>query len=373
MSDELNPGTDPTPTGDPHPVELPDAEQAARPEPREGLPRGYRMRADRHYVDQLASAAGQPVRLLPITQIEPDESLPLTGLRPLIESIRSHGIVHPLLVRRKGSRFAVIAGRRRLAVAHVLRLATIPCIVHDVDDAQAAALAIADNLASGSAAPDAGRSALPAAIRQVVADHLATIRTCAEALSRGPSMSRSLFDLIKAHAWRAARLGDALDLISNVPPPPSRDRALSGIVDEIVEGFEPEGRLNDFTLRAHVRDDLSSSGLNAHEVLAGLSGALLASLPLVEQAVRPAVLVRASAGGSGSIIFEIVQTSAPVSAGLAAHFFDDEAAPLRPGGYPALAGALAAKALAERYAGTAAFEPVPNGGSTLRLVLARRS
>src|SRR5882757_5571151 len=38
---------------------------------REGLPSNYRMRADRHYVDQLAApATGQPVRMLPIAQVE---------------------------------------------------------------------------------------------------------------------------------------------------------------------------------------------------------------------------------------------------------------------------------------------------------------
>src|SRR5438874_8804659 len=46
-----------------------------RDEPREGLPRGYRMRADKHYVDQLAApSAGLPVRMLPIAQIDDDES-----------------------------------------------------------------------------------------------------------------------------------------------------------------------------------------------------------------------------------------------------------------------------------------------------------
>jgi hypothetical protein len=333
------------------------------------------MRADKHYVDQLAApSAGQPVRMLPIAQIDDDESPPRTELRPLIESIRSHGIVHSLLVRRRGSRYAVVAGRRRLAVAHMLRLTSVPCIVHELDDAQAAALAAADNLTTSRAPEDAERSPIPMAIRQVVADHLATIRTCADALAVGlPAMSRSVVDLIRAHAWRAARLGDALDLLLNAPLPPGRDRSFSTIVDAVIEGFAPESRLNGFTIRSHVRDDLSLSGLSAHELLGGLSAALLATLPLVEHAMRPTILVKGAPGASGSVVIEVTQSDAPVSVGLARHYFDDDAPQSRPGGYAAVAGALAAKALAERYAGTATFEGVPSGGSTLKLTLVRRS
>src|SRR5499426_3690143 len=56
---------------------------------REGLPSNYRMRADRHYVDQLAApAAGQPVRMLPIAQVDLETPRPQADLRPLIESVR---------------------------------------------------------------------------------------------------------------------------------------------------------------------------------------------------------------------------------------------------------------------------------------------
>src|SRR5215813_3366256 len=57
---------------------------------REGLPANYRMRADRHYVDQLAApAAGQPVRMLPIAQVDIESPKPQADLRALIESVRA--------------------------------------------------------------------------------------------------------------------------------------------------------------------------------------------------------------------------------------------------------------------------------------------
>src|SRR5947208_4849328 len=141
---------------------------------REGLPRSYRMRADRHYVDQLAApVGGQPVRMLPVDQIDSEGSFSQTELRQLIESIRAQGIVHPLLVRARGQRYVVVAGRRRLAGAQILALTSVPCLVHELDDAQAAALAAADNLATGSNSQRTEASPLPWAVRQIVAEHLA--------------------------------------------------------------------------------------------------------------------------------------------------------------------------------------------------------
>ena len=161
---------------------------------REGLPPGYRMRADRHYVDQLAApAAGQPVRMLPIGQVELETPRSNADLRPLIESVRVHGIVQPLLVRRRDSRFVVVAGRKRLMVAQMLRLQTVPCLVHELNDSEAAALAAAENLSVGEPArteqgtPDFG------AVLRLIATHVATIRSCAD-ISSGVTRDAGLLN-----------------------------------------------------------------------------------------------------------------------------------------------------------------------------------
>jgi hypothetical protein len=311
--------------------------------------------------------------MLPLNQIDSDDATPKTELRPLIDSIRSLGIVHPLLVRRRGSRYALVAGRKRLAAANVLRMATVPCLVHELDDTEAEAFANADNLGGTLAAPDTTNTAVVTAVRQLVTKHLASIRTAADAVGAGaPPMGRSTFDLIKAHAWRAARLSDVLDLLTGAPPPQGRDRSVGAIVDDVVEGFAPEGRLNQFSVTSQIRDDVSSKGLNAHDVSAGLAAALFAMLPLLEQTEHPALTVKAGAGGPSSVVLEVSQSDSPVSAGFAQHFFDDDAPTIRPGGYAAVAGALAVKALAERGGGTAAFEAQPQGGCALKLTLIRR-
>jgi hypothetical protein len=351
----------------------PSDEGALRVE-REGLPPGYRMRADKHYVDLMAAhSTDQPVRMIAIGQIDGGSAVASADLRPLIESIRSCGIVHPLIVRRRNGRYVVVAGQKRLSAANILRLPTVPCLVHELDDAQALALATADNLAVRLDDRVADASSFPAAIRDIVAHHLATIRTCADLVSNGPPvLTRSVFDLIRAHSWRAARLVDAIGLITNAPVPQGRERPISALADDVIRGFEPEGRLNGFTIQAQIRDDLSSSGLNDHELLTGLSGAILSVLPLIEAAVRPTLLIKGRAAGQGSIVLEVSQPDVPVSASVARHFFDDETSNGRAGGYAALAGARAAKALATRYAGSTGFE-VAAHGSTLKMVLVRRS
>ena len=377
MSDKSNPGAERRPssidaaTGDAaQSVQL----ETALATDREGLPSGYRMRADRHYVEQLASpSAALPVRMVPVSQIDADDVVSRTDLRPLVESVRSHGIVHPLLVRRQDSRYTVVAGRKRLAVAQTLRLAVVPCLVHDLDETQAAALAAADNLTVRADAREERTWPHAVAVRQLVAEHLTTIRACGDIAARGvPAMNRSMLDLIRAHSWRAARLVDALDLIANAPAAQGRERTLSAIVDEVVDGFGPESRLNGVTMRAHVREDLSSSGLNDRELLAGLSAALLATLPLIEQAARPTVVVRASNAGPGTVVLEVTQSDVAVTKRFASQFFDDEAATERAGGYAAAAGALAAKAIAERHGGEATFEALHNG-CRLAIALVRRS
>lgn len=349
---------------------------------REGLPPSYRMRADRHYVDQLAApAAGQPVRMLPIGQVEVDAPRSHADLRPLIESVRVHGIVQPLLVRRRESRFVVVAGRKRLLAAQMLRLQSVPCMVHELNDSEAAALAAADNLSVGQ--PVRAETGAPdfAAVRRLIATHVATIRSCADigsvVIRDAGLLNRSAHDLLEAHAWRAAQLLAAADVLSastasSVGHASQADRALATIVDEVIDGFAPEARLGGIVLRSDIREALSSSGLNQRQIVTALIGALMATLPLVEHAVRPSLAIKASGTGSAGVLFEVIQTDAPVDPRLVKQFFLDDISIDRPGGYAAMLGALVVKAVAAQHSGDATFEALDHG-SRLTMLVTRRS
>ena len=68
------------------------------------------------------------------------------GLRELASSIRRHGILQPLTVRKCGEEWELIAGERRLRAAKLAGLATVPCILSDANDDDSALLALVENL-----------------------------------------------------------------------------------------------------------------------------------------------------------------------------------------------------------------------------------
>jgi len=67
-------------------------------------------------------------------------------LKELSESIKSDGVLQPVVVRRRGSRYELIMGERRLRAARLAGVAMIPVVVRDVSDADALRLAIVENI-----------------------------------------------------------------------------------------------------------------------------------------------------------------------------------------------------------------------------------
>ena len=115
-----------------------------------GLPDTIRMRHDTHFVDQLARPGGETIgRLIPVEDIEPNPDQPRRALGDLAEltaSIREKGILEPLLVRKVGGRFEIIAGERRYRAAVEAGLGEVPCVVRETSDAEMMELALVENL-----------------------------------------------------------------------------------------------------------------------------------------------------------------------------------------------------------------------------------
>jgi ParB family transcriptional regulator, chromosome partitioning protein len=118
--------------------------------PKRGLPATVRMRHDEHYVEALASSAGSPIgRLVPIEQVEPNPDQPrqvMGDLSELMASIAEKGIIEPLIVRQRGSRFQIIAGERRYQAAVQVGLRELPVVIRDVDDGEVIELALIENI-----------------------------------------------------------------------------------------------------------------------------------------------------------------------------------------------------------------------------------
>ena len=91
------------------------------------------------------------VVFLPARSIRPNPAQPRTcfrqdALEELAQSIRQHGILQPLSVRRVGINYELIAGERRLRAAQLAGLTEIPCIVMDMDDQESGMAALVENL-----------------------------------------------------------------------------------------------------------------------------------------------------------------------------------------------------------------------------------
>ena len=91
------------------------------------------------------------VVFLPARSIRPNPSQPRKIFHPealseLSDSIRRHGILQPLSVRRTETGYELIAGERRLRAAQMAGLTEIPCILMQMDDRQSGMAAMIENL-----------------------------------------------------------------------------------------------------------------------------------------------------------------------------------------------------------------------------------
>ena len=100
---------------------------------------------------ETGSASAQPDSTVSIEKIHPNPKQPRTHfneteLEELSESIREHGVLQPLLVRKKGDEFEIIAGERRYQASKIAGLSELPVIIKDVDDQKMLELALIENL-----------------------------------------------------------------------------------------------------------------------------------------------------------------------------------------------------------------------------------
>ena len=68
------------------------------------------------------------------------------ALKELSESIKIHGIIQPLVLRRLNDKFEIIAGERRYKAACMAGLTKVPAIIKEIDDNKSAEIAVVENL-----------------------------------------------------------------------------------------------------------------------------------------------------------------------------------------------------------------------------------
>ena len=91
------------------------------------------------------------VVFLPVRSIRPNPAQPRkifaeAALDELADSIRQHGILQPLSVRRQGNGYELISGERRLRAAELAGVTDVPCILMNMDDRASGFAALVENL-----------------------------------------------------------------------------------------------------------------------------------------------------------------------------------------------------------------------------------
>jgi ParB family transcriptional regulator, chromosome partitioning protein len=95
---------------------------------------------------------GQAVSLIFLDQILPNRYQPRTSfveeeLAELAQSVKEHGVLQPIVVRRKGDgMYELIAGERRFRAAKIAGMTTIPALIRNANDEKALAVALVENI-----------------------------------------------------------------------------------------------------------------------------------------------------------------------------------------------------------------------------------
>ena len=108
-------------------------------------------RAADHVEETIAHVAGESVVEVPLESITPNPDQPRehfdeVEIENLAESIRSVGLIQPVLLRKSGDKFIIIAGERRFRAAKVLEMDTIRAIVVKATEEENVTIALIENI-----------------------------------------------------------------------------------------------------------------------------------------------------------------------------------------------------------------------------------
>ena len=88
-----------------------------------------------------------PLDLIQRGKYQPRRDMDPQALEELASSIRTQGVMQPIVVRPiEGNRFEIIAGERRWRASQLVRLETVPCLIKNVEDNAAVAIALIENI-----------------------------------------------------------------------------------------------------------------------------------------------------------------------------------------------------------------------------------
>lgn len=97
-------------------------------------------------VGAVASDAKLPLSAIKPNKNQPRQSFEAEPLAELADSIKQNGVLQPIMVRKKGNSYEIVAGERRYQAAKIAGLKEIPVIIREVSDEDVFKLALIENL-----------------------------------------------------------------------------------------------------------------------------------------------------------------------------------------------------------------------------------
>lgn len=101
----------------------------------------------------LSSDSTLPLSQIIVNKDQPRKLFKEQELQELSDSIKQNGVLQPLLVRKKGAKYEIVAGERRYQAAKLAGLAEVPVIIKDIDDDEVFKLALIENLQRSDLSP----------------------------------------------------------------------------------------------------------------------------------------------------------------------------------------------------------------------------
>ena len=119
---------------------------------------------------------GNGLMMLPIERIEPNPTQPrqhfdTVQLNELAASIASNGVIQPLVVRRKGDGFELVAGERRWRASKMAGLTEVPVVVQEIADDKVLEIALIENIQRADLNPIETAQAFSRLVRELNLSH----------------------------------------------------------------------------------------------------------------------------------------------------------------------------------------------------------
>ena len=165
---------------------------------KKGLGRGLEALLGANDAPEIAAEGSSGPHVLPLEVLQPGKYQPRTrmdegALAELAESIRTQGVMQPILVRSLGdSRYEIIAGERRVRAAAIAGLSEVPVLVRDVPDESAAVMSLIENIQREDLNPLEEAQG----VQRLISEFHLTHETAASAIGRSRSATSNLLRLL---------------------------------------------------------------------------------------------------------------------------------------------------------------------------------